>query len=213
MQIDRKKRTGLIAVARIAVCFALVWLIPASRLTAQVGVMRVEEDWELELTQPDSQLDAPQVLLVLSPLGEEHDIHFEVDINHASLPSYLSGGLQMRAMHGAECVDQKRLLDGQRLTVESDMIRWTQIVEKQPTGFAFGITKGTSSSWGAFGDAASHVTLSGNSGDFNYSPANSLSRSGVTYAGNRVKQLTLRKVRYVDLTGTTTEIDVNQAVQ
>lgn len=213
MRIDCKKRTSLIAVVRIAVCFAVVWLIPTSRLTAQVGVMRIEEDWELELIQPDAQLDAPQVLLVLSPLGEGSDVHFEVDINHASLPSYYSGGLQIRAMQGAECVEQKRLLDGQRLTVESDVIRWTQIVEKQPTGFAFGISNGTSLSWGAFGDAASHVTLSGNSGAFNYSPANSLSRSGVTYAGNRVKQLTLRKVRYVDLTGNTTEIDVNQAVQ
>lgn len=212
MRTDCRGRTGWVVVARLALCVGMLGLLPAKTLPAQVGLMRVEEDWELELMQPDARLDAPQVLLVLNPLGESSEAHFEVDINHASLPTYLSGGLQLRAMQGADCVDQQRLLDGQRLTVESDVVRWTQVVERQDSGFVFGITTGSSSSWGSFGDTGTYVRLPA-SGVFTYSPATSLSRSGVIYAGNRVKRLTLARVRLIDSSGHTTELAVDQSVQ
>lgn len=212
MRIDGKGQIRPIVLARLALCFSAFWLFSAGDVSAQSTLMRIEEDWQLELIQPDARLDAPQVLLVLSPFGESSDAHFEVDINHASLPNYLSGGLQVRAMQGTSCADQKRLLDGQRLTVESDIIRWTQVVERQADGLAFGITGGTSASWGTFGDTTSYVKLPAG-GDFNYSPATSLSRSGVIYAGNRVKQLTLSKVRFIDSTGQTTELVVDKSVE
>lgn len=212
MRTERCGRMGSIVGIRLALCVSFLGLLPTAALPAQVAVMRIEEDWELELIQPDARLDAPQVLVVLNPLGEANDAYFAVDINHASLPSYLSGGLQIRAMQGTTCIDQRRLLDGQRLTVESDLIRWTQVVERQSDGFAFGITSGTSTSWGSFGDAINYVKLSA-SGSFNYSPATSLARSGVIYAGNRVRRLTLKKVRLINSAGNVTEVPVDQSAQ
>jgi hypothetical protein len=190
-------------------CLAL-GLALAGTASAQTGLMRIEEDWELEIIQPDQQLDAPQVLLSVCPFGVDSNFHFEVDINHASFPAYASGGMQIRAMNDADCVAEKRILDGQRLAVASDTVRWTQIIEKQGEGVAFGVASGNSTSWGAFGDASSYITIS-NAPSFNYSPQNSLDKSGVTYASNRVKQLSLRRVRYVDEFGQVTEVQIDQS--
>ena len=212
MRIDCRGRFRSIVVTSLAVCLAFVWALPADQASAQANVMRIEEDWELELIQPDAKLDAPQVLVVFSPLGEGNDNHFEVDINHASLP-YASGGLQIRAVQGDESIEQQRLLDGERLTVESDVISWTQIAERQTGGIAFGITNGLSESWGPFGDATTYVTLPSDGSEFQYVPTHSLNRSGVTYAGNRVRRLTLVRVRYVDSFGNTTEVPINLSVQ
>lgn len=212
MRIDCREKIRSAVLTTLAACLSLVCIVPADQASAQAEIMRIEEDWELELIQPDAALDAPQVLIVFSPLGEEDGRHFEVDINHASLP-YASGGLQIRAVQGDTTVDQRRILDGQRLTVESDLIRWTQIVERQTDGIVFGIANGSSASWGPFGEATTYVTLPTDGGNFHYVPAHSLNRSGVIYAGNRVSRLTLARVRYVDSEGNTNEVSVGQSVQ
>lgn len=180
--------------------------------SAQSAVMRIEEDWELEITQPDAQLDAPQVMVTVSPFSTSSSYYFEVDINHASYPAYESGGLQIRVMDGDDCLSEKRVLGGSRLNVDSDVIRWTNVIERQSGGVAFGVANGDSLSWGKFGDATTYVTLQG-ARDFNYQPTVSFDRSGVSYANNRVKRLTLCRVRYIDSAGKVTELSIDQSKQ
>lgn len=196
----------------LSLSMVLVGLLAAGTARAQSGVMRIEEDWELEITQPDTQLDAPQVLVTVSPFSSSSNFYFEVDINHASYPAYDSGGLQIRAMDSGNCLSQKRILGGTRLSVESDVIRWTNIVERQSGGVVFGIANGDSVSWGKFGDSTSYVTIQG-ARDFTYLPTTSFNKSGVSYASNRVKSLTLKRVRYIDSAGKVTEVQIDLSKQ
>lgn len=212
LAIGTREYRGISRIGRFALV-GLLWMVAANGASAQTNLMRIEEDWELELREPDTRLDAPQILIVLNPLGETSSDHFEVDLNHASIPNYSSGGLQIRAMSDGKCSDQQRLLDGQRLNTDADVIRWTQIVERQAAGFAFGIIAGSAASWGQFGDASTFVSLKTGNPSFNYSASQSVEHSGITYAGNRVERLTLCRVRLVDSSGASTELKVNRNVQ
>ncbi len=114
-------------------------------------VVRIEEHWKLAITQADSQTNAPQVMMHFSPFGDESDLHFEIDLNHASVPEYSPGGFQVRAMHGDSVLSDVRLLSNVRLDAQSELLTWVQIAQKQPTGWAFAVGFGNSVSWGSFG--------------------------------------------------------------
>jgi hypothetical protein len=189
------------------------WALCGSQLLAQSSIVRIEEHWELEIKQADALTNAPQVMMHFSPFGNNSDFHFEVDINHASVPSYQAGGLQVRAMQGSDCLSQVRLLSDQRLNAQSEILSWTQIAQKQEAGWAFAIGFGNSDSWGAFGGAESIVALPNVDLPVQHSAALSLQSSGVIYAKNRVHRLTLRSVRYYDSSGQSIDLTVDQSVE
>ncbi len=181
---------------------------------AQDTVIRVEEDWEMLVEQPDQQLDAPQITTTLMPLGEDSNLFFQLDMNHASVPDYSPGGIQVKAYNGDECIDEQRSLAAQRLYVQSERITWTQVLIQTDQWLHFGIVSGQSQSWGAFGGPESfvHLQATGNSLE-NYHPDHSARNSGVTYAGNRVGYLRLVKVRYFMSSGDIVQTEVNLEAQ
>lgn len=194
-------------------CFFLLATSAALSAQAQVPIMRVEEDWELFVTEPDEQLDAPQIVMVAKPYGDADNLQLQVDLNHASFPDYSTGGIQLRASRGDTDIAGVRLQEDVRLRFASETITWTQIIERQSGGIAFGIAGGSSTSWGNFGDATTYLTVSSGDEEFQYSPDDSLRLSGTTYAGNRVRNLTLKRVRYVDLLGQVTEVSIDRSTQ
>ncbi len=189
------------------------WLATSSQAFAQGEVVRIEEHWELAITEADSQTNAPQIMMHFSPFGEGADWHFELDINHASLPSYAPGGFQVRAMQGNRVMSDVRLLDNNRLASQSELLTWVQIAQKQPSGWAFAIGYGNSTSWGGFGGPETVVSIASGDLPLSYSPANSLQNSGVIYARNRVERLTLRKVRYYYSTNQFLDVPVGLSVE
>lgn len=189
------------------------WLLAdVSTARGQSPIIRLEEQWELEVRQADVRTNAPQILMHFSPFGQSSDYHFEIDINHASVPEYKPGGIQVRAMQGNQCLNSARILADQRLNAQSEVITWTQIAQKQPTGWAFAIGFGNSTSWGAFGGPDSIVSLPDLPLTVQYSPTASLQSSGVIFAKNRVERLTLRSVRYYDSAGKVYDISVGQSI-
>ncbi len=176
-------------------------------------VVRIEEHWELAITQADSQTNAPQVMMHFSPFGDESDLHFEIDLNHASVPEYSPGGFQVRAMHGDSVLSDVRLLPNVRLDAQSELLTWVQIAQKQPTGWAFAVGFGNSVSWGSFGGPETVVSLPASEIPIKYSPQQSLATSGVIYAKNRVERLTLRKVRYYFSNNQSIDVAVDQSVE
>lgn len=182
-------------------------------LIAQAEVIRIEEHWELAITEADSQTNAPQVMLHFSPFGGDSDTHFEVDLNHALLPQYSPGGYQVRAMQGDSLVGEARLLPNSRLNSASETISWIQIAQKQPAGWAFAVGFGTSQSWGSFGGPETVVTLPGVTLPVKYSPEDSVSSSGVIFAKNRVERLTLKKVRFYTSDNQVRDLTVGASVQ
>ncbi len=184
-----------------------------STLKAQVEVIRIEEHWELVITEADSQTNAPQLLMHFSPFGTDVDAHFELDLNHASMPAYSPGGFQVRAMNGEQLLSEVRLIPDVRLNSASETLTWVQIAQKQPDGWAFAIGFGNSQSWGSFGGPGTVVSLTGLNLPVKYDPLDSLKNSGVVFAKNRVDRLTLRKLRYYYSNNQYRDVVVDTSVQ
>lgn len=181
---------------------------------AQDSVVRIEEDWELQVTQPDAQLDAPQITTTMVPFGSQTDLLLQVDLNHGTVPAFSKGGIQVRACIEEECLDQARVLSDVRLHHNSETVQWTQVVQLTSNGFYFGIINGSSESWGDFGGTSTAIfvaysSVGGNFSLHNYSPQHSLENSGVTYASNRVGKLRLKKIRVHHSNGHVSEYSLN----
>jgi hypothetical protein len=72
----------------------------------------------------------------------------------------------------------------------------------------FEVSDGHSDSWGSFGDEGRlRLTMETTLENLNdYRPATSLQESGVSFAGNRVRSLTLTKLRWIDSDGNVYEL-------
>lgn len=175
-------------------------------------IVRIEEDWELRVSHPDQQIDAPQVQTSILPFGENAGLHLQVDINHASYPDFSAGGLQLQLWDGEHCVATKRIKDGIRLGTPNEVISWTSYVQTTSSGLAFGIKDGSSTSFGSFGGNTDYVHVSngqiGSGSIGNYSYLSSLQNSGVPFSNNRVQHLRLKKIRIIELSGQVTEFPI-----
>jgi hypothetical protein len=137
-------------------------------------------------------------------------------LNHASTPSFSKGGFQVRICTEEDTYGEVRHLSDQRLHHDAEVVSWTQAVQMNGKGFSFGVTNGSSWSWGSFGGPGATLNvnqLGGNLSLGKYSPEDSLSNSGVTYAGNRVEHLRLKRIRLVNSAGEVTEWTLNQDVR
>ncbi len=178
------------------------------------GVVRVEEDWTLQVIEPDEQLDSPQITTAMQPLGPNSSVLFFLDINHGSDPDYSAGGLQLRVDQNGQCSESKRLLAGEKLSHASETIRWTQVLTRQGAQLKFGVISGQSETWSTFGGPDAFIDIPAATGFLDtYRPADSLSNSGAVYAGNRVASLTLLRVRLFNNLGQMVEIPINQSPQ
>lgn len=194
----------------------LVALVSISLFACNIGlgqnVVRIEEDWSLQVIAPDQQLDSPQITTALLPLGPNSSTHLFVDLNHGSFPDYSAGGLQLRFDVNGSTVDNKRILSGQKLQHNSEIIKWTQVIQQQGGQLRFGVFAGQSQSWGYFGGVDSLIEHPLGTGSLDaYRPADSLANSGAVYAGNRVANLTLLRVRLFNSAGQMVEIPINQS--
>jgi hypothetical protein len=176
----------------------------------------VEEDWELVVGQPDVSTGAPQVVSVISPGGLD-DVYAALEVNYASLPDYVPGGIQLQLWSGEQLLRTKKDPSPALLDQENEPVSWT-IEMRVSTGdwdrITFEVTAGQAEAWGLFGDTGylrgswwSHLE---NLND--YSPEESVENSGVHYASNRVQSLTLLRVRYHQRDGDVFEDDTPRVV-
>lgn len=192
--------TGLVLLAS--------WLLaaaPAETVAEDLStqVVRVEEDWELDVATPDANTDAPQVSCVISPVGNVDSVHAAFEVNYQSMPEFIPGGLQLQLWNNEEPLASRKYPGASVMNLPGETVRWTQSVQLAGGLLTFEITQGSSTTWGNFGGqgylrasvASSLSSLNG------YNPAVSISNSGVGYAANRVGSLVLRKVRLFTATG------------
>ena len=161
-------------------------------------IVRVEEDWVLEVRVPDPDSNAPQISCVFAPTADVDFGYAEFAINHHSHPSYVPGGLQLLVWCGGEPIVVNNDPDGGVLSQPNETITWTQSLAFGEDGvLTFGVSDGDSQTWGAFGNdgrlqirtAAQLANLNGYSADV------SRANSGIGFASNRVKVLKITAVR------------------
>jgi hypothetical protein len=169
----------------------------------------IEEHWELSVGEPDAASSAPQVCMVTSPTGHLDGHFFLFTLNHHSVPGWVPGGHQVQLWNGEELVDAKVGPTEATLSQTDDVIRWVQRTDLQDGQLVFEIRNGTSQSWGTFGGQG-HLKLAVDTDQENlngYRPAISIEQSGVSFAGNRVRSLTLQKLRWFDSNGNVYELN------
>ncbi len=165
---------------------------------ADQTIDRIEEDWELVVTTPDSGTTAPQVTCVISPTGDLDCVHATIELNHHTQPNYASGGVHLQVWRGETIQAAKCSSDHRLLQHDGETVRWTQRVSLSDGTLKFEVLNGTSQTWGAFGaqGVLSHLVSSNLSSLSGYNSSVSTANSGVGYAGNRVSKLALTAVRY-----------------
>jgi len=161
------------------------------------AAVRVEEDWELVVGDPDPTADAPQVICAISPQGDVSGVYGAFELNARSIPDFLAGGLQLQVWEGDTALSDRRHPNGLSMQTAGETVTWTQSMSLSEGTLTFDVSEGASSTWGGFGGegylrATANTTLTNLNG---YNPEVSVANSGVSYAGNRVTSLVLKQVR------------------
>jgi len=209
----RPRLARLLLVSLLAGLFSCLWTAVAGAQTSPY-VVRVEEDWELVLAEPDANNNAPQVSCVTSPMAGLESLHAVLSLNHQSLPEFIPGGIQLQVWNHETPQVWRKFPNAALMAHPGETIRWTQSMQLADNMLTFEVLNGNSTTWGAFGGqgylkASVPTTLA----DLNaYAPEVSVNNSGVSYAANRVQSLVLRKVRLVMSTGDVLEDDTPRPV-
>jgi hypothetical protein len=187
---SRSLTTGLLFGA-LAIAFT------AAAQDAAVPYDRIEEDWEIVVTEPDPDTHAPQLINVMSPTGDLSEDYGVLELNHCTQPEYVEGGLQLQFWSDEEYqlnyTPQPSLL----LAIPAETIRYTVAMSIENGHLKFRVKNGSSTSWGNFGNDSFVVSRPARRPNLsNYSTAVSTSKSRVAFAAHRVEKFSLKRVRY-----------------
>ena len=206
----RKSATGsvrvwvLVCAVAAVVAVGLVGFGPAAQaIDLPLGVMKVEEDWELVVIEPSSESVGPQVSCVISPVNHIDGSYANLELNYGSLPDFTEGGLQLQAWSDEEWLSVRDHA-GTTLQNEGETVTWTTRMWLQGSKVHFKVADGNGTSWGNFGDSVDNIKLSLNSSLLSlngYRTAVSVAHSGVGFGGQRVQSLKIVRVRYYDAFG------------
>ncbi|MCA9265312.1 MAG: hypothetical protein KDA60_15735 [Planctomycetales bacterium] len=170
-----------------------------------IRIVKVEEFWSLSVGEPNTERNAPQVSMVMSPTYNADSYYFVYLLNHKMEPDYAANGMQVLLKYG----DQKQPVEtrngpqGNPLVIDDEIVTWKQSMTLSGGNVTFEISDGHSESWGNFGGQG-YLRSTVSTGQWslnNYRPGVSLTESGIGFAGNRVTSLTLTKIRWTDQYG------------
>lgn len=179
--------------------------------TAPVPV-RVEEDWELDLNEPEREVCSPQFHTVMSPYGTLNALYFQVTWNYRELPDVAEGGLQLQVWGGQDSFASRDAGEG-FLSHDAETVTWTSVLSTDSSHVTYSIENGFSTSWGSFGGEAMRVRtarpLSSLSG---YSTDVTAANSWITFGSNRVNRLRIKEIRTYAGDGTLLSRNVSERV-
>ncbi len=190
-----------------AAAFAACLLLPSGTLTGATAddggpaIVRVEEDWQLVLNEPEVDLDAPQFHTTMSPYGGVDRDYAQVRWNYREQPDFEAGGLQVELWRGADALVRHGVGD-QSLSHDAETITWTQRLDAHDGWLRFQVLNGRSVSWGNFGGDGMAVSAPSNVPNLNaYSASASRFNSAITFGANRVNLLRIVEVRRYSAVG------------
>jgi hypothetical protein len=164
--------------------------------TDLVRIVRVEEDWELVVTTPETANNSPQVTCAMSPTSSLDGAYFTVELNHQSQPGYATGGMHVHAWDGAYLHGSVHMQPGVGLNEADETLTWTQRLSLESGTLTCDVVDGSSTTWGVFGTGELQMQVPSSLTDLNgYSYNTTLAGSGVGFGSNRVASLTLKRVR------------------
>jgi hypothetical protein len=202
MQHRLFQRVGFGAKLAYCVAFACLYCLSPGIALAE-DIVSIEEQWELSVGGPIPERSAPQVTMTMCPTDNLECHYFVFALNHWSHPDFAPGGVQLQHWHGDEIVSSHPGPADVPLDTEDETVSWTQRIAIEDGTITFEVVDGTSESWGDFGGSGYlKKSLSTSLSNLNgYRPAISLNESGISYAGNRVSSLVLKRLVWVTANG------------
>ena len=190
----------------LIVPFISITLLPTDAVEGQnpQPIVRIEEDWVLQISNPDAGNDAPQITNVISPTPLLGDLHAILELNHSTLPDFQSGGLQLQLWKDEDQLNWKTHGSSLKLQTINEIITYTMVMEVANGNVTFSIVNGNSTTWGQFGQPQNLLATSASGTVQNldgYDPQTSVTESEIGYAANRVTKFALSTIRYYDANG------------
>jgi hypothetical protein len=194
----------------------------AAWLAAVVGahessskIVRIEEDWEMNVIEPAPENNSPQVTFFVNPGSEDHSVYFQVQMNYATNASFSGGGFHVAAVSNETYVDQARSGNHQGLSVDQDTIHWTNVMVVADEKLLFAIKNGHGSDWGNFGGPEFLVEMPARNIDNlnDYRPQRSVDEVDIGFGGNRVSAIELKAVRVFYSDGRVVSESINRFVE
>jgi len=185
-------------IARLVPLAAVVAIVSMASAAPAQDVIKVEEDWELALGNPDQLVCGPQIVTTMSPFANINDAYFTLEINHRSAPYWTPGGISMHLWSGAWRISSYDRADRTVMDTDNEVVTWTQqLYVENGNRLVFEVVDGHSTTWGSFGFSGMFkVNTNWGVNNINsYTPGLSIAESGVPYAGNRVHSLKIKEVR------------------
>jgi hypothetical protein len=209
----------------VLLCTALVVVLTSSAVgqsfvdqhinPTTLQVVRVEEDWRLDVGETDPGVTAPQVTTAISPLPDLSQLHAIFNLNYQALNTFAPGGMQLQLWNGDTAISHYRLNPDESFDTDGEVVTWTQVMDLTNSGLKFRIENGNSTTWGHFGGSNLLTEqVSTNLVNLNqYDPLVSIENSGVTFAANRAESLVLERIRVYTSDGQVFHITVNMHVE
>lgn len=211
--------------AAIVAASVLGLLTQPARAQVPPGTQKIEEDWKVVVATPSPSEQGPQIFTAMSPNGDiQGTPYFMFNVNYRDVltanPRFTAGGLQVQCWSGFNELTQGLATQGTaQLNTANETITWTQRMQFTTISggnyLQFSIPTGTSTTWGAFGTAASGLLLflypnpSVTTFDA-YSPTFSATNSQVSWQKQNVSSMVLLQVRYYDGKGKLISTDTTQ---
>ncbi len=193
-------RRGLRAVVAAALALGAV---PARALLAEEvddSIVRVEEDWELVLNEPNENVESPQFHTVMSPVGNADSFYAQVVWNYRETPDFAFGGVQLQGWND-DALITSRAVRNTPLSTQAETITWSQVLDLSNGTLNFSVENGQSVTWGHF-DRDMKISSATNLSNLgSYSPDVSAAQTCITYGSNRVDTLVIREIRYYSESG------------
>jgi hypothetical protein len=162
-----------------------------------VFIDRVEEDWELVISEPSPDDEAPQILNVISPNGTQDNDFFVFELNHCTQPDYTAGGLQLQHWVGQQVQSWENIDDSTKLAIPQETITYTLRMRLYGDLLSVSVRNGESQTWGQFDSDPLRIVHDASVIDLNgYRSSNSVAKSRIGFASYRVTRFVLKEVRY-----------------
>ena len=183
---------------------ALLCSISTAPAAEGADIIRVEEDWRIEIGTPNPAEEAPQIVTAMSPLGDLNGPYSVFELNYSTFPDYYAGGMQLQKWYSNVNFGYRNFPNFNQLEFTDEVIEFTSTMTVTDSDLTFEIRNGTSQTWGVFGgqgylktryyyQAVSNLNA--------YSPDISTKNSRIGFASHRVKRFVLKAVRYYSATG------------
>jgi hypothetical protein len=185
-----------------------------SSVPVPTGASRVEEDWEIVIKEPSTATDSPQLSVVFGPADPESKTHAVFELNHATQPSYLKGGMQLQCWWGESLVDYRNQHHPSDLHNINETVKFTTATQTGNGKIQMEVLNGTSTSFGTFGGESSlraAVNLA-KSDLSDFDSEYSLQHSGCGWGKNRVAKFARKAIRYYDKNGILAAQDTTERV-